>query len=92
MPIDLSLWSKSSCQTLSNALDISKKTDLTSRDGLQSKASNISCVIASNWFIHESDGRNPDWFGFSSFSFTENNVSKYFSKNGQKRYWLIVIN
>ena len=26
------------------------------------------CVIASNWFIHESDGRNPDWFGFSSFS------------------------
>ena len=68
MPIGLSLYSKPSCQTLSNALDISKKTDLTSRDGLQSKASNISCVITSNWFIHELDGRNPDWFGFSSFS------------------------
>ena len=48
MPIDSSLQSKPSCQTLSNALDISKKTDLTSRDGLQSKVSNISCVIASN--------------------------------------------
>ena len=41
MPIDLSLKSKPSCQTLSNALDISKKTDITLRDGLQSKASNI---------------------------------------------------
>ena len=67
MPLDSSLQSKPSCQTLSNALDISKKTDLTSRDGLQSKASNISCVIASNWFGHESDRKNPDWFGLSSF-------------------------
>ena len=47
---------------------MSKKTYLTSTDGLQSKASNISCVNASNWFMHESKGRNPDWFGFSSFS------------------------
>ena len=53
---------------MSNALDKSKKTDLTFRDGLQSKASNISCVMAINWFMHESEGRNPDWFGFSSFS------------------------
>ena len=71
MPIDSSLQSTPSCQTLSNALDISKKTDLTSRDGLQSKASNISSVIASNWLIHESDWWNPDWFGFSSFSYNK---------------------
>ena len=31
---------------LSKVFDISKKTDLTSRDGLQSNASKISCVIA----------------------------------------------
>ena len=60
MPIILSLWSKPSCQTLSNAFDVSKKTDPTLRDGSESKVSNISCVIASNWFIHESDGRNAD--------------------------------
>ena len=53
---------------MSDAFNMSKKTDLTLRDGLQSKASNISCVIASNWFMHDSSGRNPDWFGFSSFS------------------------
>ena len=46
MPIDLSFESKPSCHTLSNAFDISKKTDLTSRGGLQSNASNISRVIA----------------------------------------------
>ena len=44
--MDLSLKSKPSCHTLSNAFDISKKTDLTSRVGLQSNASNISCAIA----------------------------------------------
>ena len=39
---------------------MSKKTDLTSSDGLQSKASNISCVIVSNWFMHEPDRQNLD--------------------------------
>ena len=47
---------------------MSKKTDPTSREGLQSNASNISCVIASNWFIQESDGRKPDWLEFRRFS------------------------
>ena len=43
--MDLSLKSKPSCHTLSNAFDISKKTDLTSRVGLQSNALNNLCVI-----------------------------------------------
>ena len=46
--MDLSLKGKPSRHTLSNAFDVSKKTDLTSRVGLQSSASNISCVIASS--------------------------------------------
>ena len=46
--MDLSLKSKPSCHTLSNTFGISKKTDLTSRVGLQSNASNISYVIASS--------------------------------------------
>ena len=33
-----------------------KKTDLISSGRLQPNASNISCVIASNWFMQESDG------------------------------------
>ena len=44
--MDLSLKSKPSCHTLSNAFNTSKKTDLTSRVGLQSNASNISCGVA----------------------------------------------
>ena len=62
MPILFRVKSKPSWQTLSSAFDMSKKIDLASTNGLQ------SCVIASEWFTHESDGRNPDWFGFSSFS------------------------
>ena len=42
---------------------MSKRTDLTSRDGLQSNASNISCVVASNWYMQESEGQKPDWLG-----------------------------
>ena len=55
-------------KTMPNAFDMSTKTDLTSRDGLQAKTWNTSCVIASNWFTHELDSGNSDWFGFSSFS------------------------
>ena len=42
IPVDLILKRRPSCQTLSKAFDISKNTDLTSKDGLQSNASNIS--------------------------------------------------
>ena len=51
---------------MSKAFNIFKKTNLTSRDGLQSNASNISWVIASNWFTQDSDGRKPDWLRFNS--------------------------
>ena len=54
---------------MSNALDIPRKTDLTSRYGLQSNDLKISWLIASNWFIEETEGRNSDWFGFKSLSF-----------------------
>ena len=46
--MDLILYSRPSCQTWSKAFDISKNTDLTSSDELESNASNISCMIASN--------------------------------------------
>ena len=48
-----------------------KKTDLTSSGGLQSNALKISCVIASNWFMQESECRKPDWLGFRRFSFSK---------------------
>ena len=52
--------SKPSCQTLSNALDISRKTPLTSWPS--SYAERISCAIGSNWLVQESSGLNPDCF------------------------------
>ena len=50
-----------SCQTLSNALEMSRKTLLISTVGLLSKAVCISCIVDSNWAILESPGRKPDW-------------------------------
>ena len=57
---------KPSCQTLSKALEMSRKTPLTSAVGLLSKAVYISCIIDSNWTIHESPGRKPGWDGVKS--------------------------
>ena len=55
-----------SCQTLSNAFDVSKKTPLTPTVGFSSKAVSISRIIDNNWAIHESTGRNPDLEGVKS--------------------------
>ena len=55
-----------SCQTLSNALEMSRKAPLTSTVGLLSKAVCISCIIDSNWAILESPERKPDWEGIKS--------------------------
>ena len=49
-----------SCQTLLNALEMSRKTPLTSVVGFFSKAVCMSCIIDSNWVIHESPGIKPD--------------------------------
>ena len=54
-----------SCQTLSNAFDISKKTPLTSIVGFSSKAVWISWIIDNNWAIHESPGRKVYYSGNS---------------------------
>ena len=57
IPFWFSLRSKPSCHTLSKALDISKKTPLTSNPS--SNDLYISWVIASNWLTQESPGLNP---------------------------------
>ena len=51
-----------------NNFDISKKTDLTSRDGWKSDASKDSYVMGNNWLTQESEEQKPDLFGFKSFS------------------------
>ena len=51
------------------AFDIPKTTEPNSNDGVASKDWKMSCVIESNWFIHESDERKSDLFGFKSCSF-----------------------
>ena len=60
MPFCLSLKQRPSCQTLSKALDMSKKTALVS--STFSNVSKISVVIDRSWLMVESPGRNPDWF------------------------------
>ena len=49
IPFCCNLKSKPSCQTLSNALDISRKTPLTSWPS--SNAKRILCAIDSNWLL-----------------------------------------
>ena len=48
-----------SCQTLSNALEIGGGL-LSKVGGLLSNVVCISCIVYSNWAIHESPGRKPD--------------------------------
>ena len=62
-PFDFSLKMRPSCQTLSNALEISKNIARVSLDGYLSNALCISLVIERSWLIVESPGRKPDCFG-----------------------------
>ena len=55
-----------SWQTLSNALNMSRKTYLTSIVGLLSKGVCILCIIDSIWAMHESAWIKPDWEGIKS--------------------------
>ena len=66
VPYVFNLNNKPSCQTLSNALEMSKKFPLTSIVGLSSKADRIACIMDSSWAMHESPGIKLDWEGVQS--------------------------
>ena len=95
MPFCSSLKITPSCQTLSKALDISKKTLLTSIPS--SKDLRISWVIDNSWFIQESPGLKPNWWGVINFfsrknpkHFVKKTFSKNFTTNRKQRDWAIV--
>ena len=82
---------KPSCQTLSNASEMSEKIPLTSAVGLSSKADCISCIMDNSWAMHESCGRKPDWAGVKSllcWKYLKNELqttlSKILAKIGSK--------
>ena len=84
---------KSSCQNLSNALNISRRTPLTSLPS--SNADKISCAIYSIWLVQKSPGPIPDCFGdIKSFSEkTGKHVIikfKHVTANQEKRNWTII--
>ena len=56
IPMRLCLNNRPPCQTLSNALDKSRKTPFTSDDAFPSNALKMSWVIEMSWFPHESPG------------------------------------
>ena len=60
MPFCFDLEISPSCQTLSKALDMSKKTLLTSNP--LSKDVKILWAIDNSWLIQESRGWKPGWF------------------------------
>ena len=59
MPFSFNLKISPSYQTLSKALDMSRKALLTSNPS--SKDIKISWVIDNSWLIQESPGWRPDW-------------------------------
>ena len=61
IPFCLSLNIILSCQTLSKALDVSKKALLTLNSS--SKDKEISWVFDRSWLIREAPGLKPDWLG-----------------------------
>ena len=54
VPNDFNLKIRPSCQTLSNAFEMSRKTPLTLTVGFLSKVVCVSFIIDSNWAIIES--------------------------------------
>ena len=74
MPFWVSLKMIPSCQTLSNAFEISRNTRVTSRPS--SKELYISWVIDKSWLIQESPCLKPDWLAeISLFSIKNSNIS-----------------
>ena len=61
LPLFLSLYRRSLCQTLWKSLDKPRKMPRISKDGLASKAVKILFAIAISWCIHEPSGLKPDW-------------------------------
>ena len=59
-PYSFNLKMRPSCQTLSNAWEMSRKTPLTSTVGLLSKAVCLSCITDSKLGIFEPPGTKPD--------------------------------
>ena len=64
---------------------------------LKSIIKGIPCLIDINWFLHESPGLKPDWFGeIKSFSMKYSNRLLYIkhsktSTNGKYRNWPIIL-
>ena len=84
-PYAFNLYKRLSCQTLSNALYISKKTPLTLAVGFSSNAVCISGIIERNWTIHESPGWKPDWEDAKSYKIGwKENCKSLFPKSYQK--------
>ena len=64
---------------MSKILVISRKSPLTSNPS--SEDWYISCVIDVNWFVHESPGLKPDWFGeIKSFPMKYSNRLLYINR------------
>ena len=59
-PFCFNLNNNPSCQTLSNASDMSRNTPWVSRVRFQSKLEKMLCLMASSWQIHKSPGQKPD--------------------------------
>ena len=72
-----------SCQTLSRALDMSKKTLLTFNP--LSKDAKISWVIDNSWLIQESPGWKPNWF--LEMNLISGEIVKHFVKNKSFKYF-----
>ena len=91
------VYISSLCHTLSKALDISRNTPLTSKS--LSKEVKISWVIDRSWFMRESPGLNPDYFGDIRLLFKKHfNMLSYairsktllqIGRRGTRRYFLM---
>ena len=67
-----SLYKRLSCQTLSNALEISRKRPITSSDGLWSKSEQILWTINKSWLTQESLSLKLDCLRESKLLFSRN--------------------
>ena len=95
LPLCFDFYKRPLCNTLINALDMSKSTTRTSRPS--SSDLRISWVIDSSWLIHELPGLNRDWSWEIKLFYVKNSniliykiLSIFFSDNRKQRYGSVI--
>ena len=84
-----------SCQTLSKALEMSKKIPQVSKERFVSKSLDISCLMDNDWDTQEWPLRKTDWLLEKTFKLIIKCIIDTLfinsAENWEKRHWSMIV-